>query len=96
MMLDDDVIGKGSGVHLLHVTHDIMEGHRDLKVQGVGDVIDARIGLGFGVDFPVEQLGRLHDCNHFSRSAQDGNCFSHMTVIACDHRDRHSMSCVCV
>ena len=74
MMLDYDVIGKGSGVHLLHVAHDIMEGHGDLKIQGVGHVIDARVGLGFGIDLAVEQLGCLHDCHHFSRSAQDGNC----------------------
>lgn len=71
VMLDDDVIGKGSRIHLLHITHDIMERHTDLKVKCVGHVIHARVWLGFGVDLSIEQLGCTNLGYHFSCSTQN-------------------------
>ena len=73
VMLDDDIVGKWAGIDLLDITHDIMERHGDLKVKSVGDVIHTRVGLGFGINFSIEQLGGPNLSNHFSCSAKDGH-----------------------
>lgn len=73
MVLDNDIICKGACINLLHVTHHIMEWHYDVKVKGVGDIVNTWIRFGFCVNFSIEHFWCLDWCNHFLSPAKDGH-----------------------
>lgn len=74
VVLDDQVGSEDVAAEfVLHVAHYVVVGQREGKVEGRGDVIDTRVGLGLGVDLAAEDAIGFYPGDHFESVALDGD-----------------------